>query len=138
MNVLIDTPIWSLALRRTRRTSRQQALVDELAELIREMRAEIIGPIRQEVLSGIPGEEQFRSVQKRLRPFDDVAIDSSDYEEAAALYNLCRGRGIQGSHTDFLICAVAIRHSLSVFTVDRDFTHYARHTGVQLHEPRSG
>ena len=138
MNVLIDTPIWSLALRRTRRTSRQQALVDELTELIREMRAEIIGPIRQEVLSAIPREEQFRSVQKRLRPFDDVPIDTPDYEEAATLYNLCRARGIQGSHTDFLICAVAIRHSLSVFTVDRDFTHYATHTGVQLHEPRRG
>ena len=138
MNVLIDTPIWSLALRRTRRTSRQQALVDELTELIREMRAEIIGPIRQETLSGIPREEQFHSVQTRLRPFDDVPIDTSDYEEAATLYNRCRTQGIQGSHTDFLICAVAIRHSLCVFTDDRDFTHYARHTGVQLHQPRRG
>ena len=136
MNVLVDTPIWSLALRRKRRTSAQQDLVDELSELIREMRAELIGPIRQEVLSGISDESQFHAVQRRLQPFDDMPVDTSDYGEAAVLFNVCRRKGIQGSHTDFLICAVAVRHSLSVFTDDRDFALYAKHRGVQLHQPR--
>ncbi|MFO7766132.1 MAG: hypothetical protein R6V33_06850 [Pelovirga sp.] len=51
MNVLVDTCIWSLALRRKK--SEQDAVVNELGELISEGRAQLIGPIRQELLSGI-------------------------------------------------------------------------------------
>jgi hypothetical protein len=54
MKVLIDTPIWSLALRREKTLSRgEQALIAELNELINEVRVALIGPIRQELLSGI-------------------------------------------------------------------------------------
>jgi len=54
VNVLVDTSVWSLALRRKAR--RDHAMVDELAELIREGRVMMMGPIRQELLSGIKEE----------------------------------------------------------------------------------
>jgi predicted nucleic acid-binding protein len=38
----------------------------------------------------------------------------------------CRAKGVQGSNSDFLICAVAINHQLPVFTLDRDFEMYRR------------
>jgi hypothetical protein len=61
MKVLIDTPIWSLALRREKALSRgEQVLIAELNELINEVRVALIGPIRQELLSGISNDEQFR------------------------------------------------------------------------------
>ena len=138
MRVLVDTTIWSLALRRTRPKLKEQILVDELSELVRELRAVLIGPIRQEVLSGIPDPAKFEVVRQHLSAFDDLPIGKADYEEAARVFNVCRKKGVQGSHVDFLICAVAIRHSTVVFTTDKDFTNYAKHLDLELHKPRKG
>jgi predicted nucleic acid-binding protein len=138
MKVLVDTTIWSLALRRKRPDSKEQILVDELSELVKELRAALIGPIRQEILSGIPDPAKFEVVRKRLAAFDDLPIVKADYEEAARVFNACRKKGIQGSHVDFLICAVAIRHSAPVFTTDNGFTNYAKHLDLELHRPRKG
>ena len=51
MNVIVDTSVWSLALRRT--PARTSAEAAELAELIREGRVAMIGAVRQEILSGV-------------------------------------------------------------------------------------
>ena len=138
MKVLVDTTIWSLALRRARPKLKEQILVDELSELVRELRAVLIGPIRQEVLSGIPDPAKFDVVRQHLSAFDDLAIGKADYEEAARVFNVFRKKGVQGSHVDFLICAVAKRHSTAVFTTDKDFTNYAKHLDLELHKPRKG
>lgn len=127
MNVLVDTSIWSLALRRkkTKSHSEFKPLVKELTELIQEDRAVIIGPVRQEILSGIPHQNQFDILKKKLSAFRELRIGSVDYESAAALFNKCRSQGIQGSHIDFLICAVALRNKISIFTIDKDFENYS-------------
>jgi len=138
MNVLPDTPIWSLAFRRRKRSPTDQILVDELTELILEPPAVMIGPVRQEILSEITHASQFDKVKKRLEAFDDLTINTDDYERAAQLSNMCRGKGIQGSHIDFLICAVAERHDTSIFTTDDDFNQYAEHIPVTLHNARMG
>ena len=65
MNVLVDTSVWSLALRRNK--PRGTAEERELTELIREGRVAIIGPIRQELLSGVKTLAQFRTLRDRLR-----------------------------------------------------------------------
>jgi predicted nucleic acid-binding protein len=135
VRVLVDTSIWSLALRRTETDlSRKEAhAVDLLKELIRDGCAVVIGPIRQEILSGIPDEAQFRKLKAKLRAFEDLGITSDDYELAAEFYNACRKRGVQGSHIDFLICAVAARNQLPVFTLDEDFERYAQPLGISLY-----
>jgi len=136
MNVLVDTCVWSAALRRRSPGPLERGLVTEMAELIGEKRVVVIGAVRQEVLCGIRNADQFAAVRDRLRSFPDLALDERDHEEAASLFNACRRRGIQGSNTDFLICAVAMGHGLSVFTTDSDFLVYRRVLGVVLHEPR--
>jgi predicted nucleic acid-binding protein len=138
MKVLVDTTIWSLALRRKSPDSKEQILIDELSELVTELRAVLIGPIRQEILSGISDPSKFEIVRQHLEPFDDLPILKTDYEEAARIFNVCRKKGIQGSHVDFLICAVAIKNSVAVFTTDKDFNNYAKHLNLELHEPRKG
>lgn len=138
MKVLVDTTIWSLALRRRNTGPENQVLVDELSELVQEMCAVLIGPVRQEVLSGIPSPAKFEVVRRHLAAFDDLPITTADYEEAARVLNLCRTKGVQGSHIDFLICAVAMRYSAAVFTTDRDFTNYAECIDLKLHRPRKG
>ena len=93
----------------------------------------MIGPIRQEVLSGIRSEAQFTRLRRHLESFPDLPVITEDYVTAAEYYNLCRSKGIQGSNTDFLICAVANRNKFSVFTTDRDFELFSRHIGITLH-----
>jgi hypothetical protein len=93
MNILVDTSVWSLALRRKSEhlSTAERSLVAELSELIREGRARIIGLVRQELLSGIRTTEQYESLRLHLRSFPDEPIDTSDHEEAAKAGNQCRG-----------------------------------------------
>lgn len=134
MNVLVDTSIWSLALRRDE--SSGKAEMSELTELIREGRVAMIGAIRQELLSGIRVEEQYKKLRDRLRKFADIQLNERDYEDAASCFNRCRTKGLQGSNTDFLICALSIRHGLSIFTTDRDFAGFKKILGLKLHQIR--
>jgi predicted nucleic acid-binding protein len=53
MRILIDTSIWSKAFRRKKITSEDKNIVDRLKQVINEFMEIIIGPIRQELLSGI-------------------------------------------------------------------------------------
>jgi predicted nucleic acid-binding protein len=135
MKILVDTSIWSLAYRR-READASPATV-ELAELIRERRAVIIGPVRQEVLSGIREDLQFYRVRNAMRAFIDLQLNTDDYEAAAACYNACRAKGIHGSHTDFIICATAARRDCGIFTADGDFTKFTAVLPIKLHQPRT-
>ena len=132
MKVLVDTPIWSYALRTP--NNKFQPEVNELTALIKDQRALIIGPIRQEILSGYSDLKKFDDLKEKLSYFENTPILDTDYESAAELCNKCRKNGIQGSHIDFLICAVAKRFDGPIFTTDKDFTHYQRIVSVKLHE----
>jgi predicted nucleic acid-binding protein len=134
LNVLVDTCVWSLALRR--RQPPAESVVHELGELIREGRAQIIGPLRQEILSGILHSEHFLRLCEKLRAFPDLEPESRDFERAAEIFNHCRSLGIQGSNTDFLLCAVAERLAMPILTTDKDFELFAEHTRISLHPPR--
>jgi predicted nucleic acid-binding protein len=135
MIVLVDTPVWSLALRRREAdlNARELGLTRALRELVREGRAQIMGVIRQELLSGIRGEENFHKLRDYLRAFEEPGIEVLDYEEAAQMHNRCRSRGIAGSAIDFLICAVAKRRDWQIFTTDHDFERYERVLGLRLY-----
>jgi predicted nucleic acid-binding protein len=135
MLVLVDTPIWSLALRRRDAdlNPREQRLTTALRELIQDGRAQLVGPVRQELLSGLRDESSFKKLRDQLRSFEQVPLDVADYEEAAHLNNQCRARGIAGSAIDFLICATAIRRGWQIFTTDRDFPRYATLLPLKLY-----
>jgi predicted nucleic acid-binding protein len=138
--VLVDTSVWSVALRRRpagkKLNAKEQTVVQELSALIDESRACMAGCIRQEVLSGIPSAIQFDQLRQKLRPFEDLPAEPSTHERAAGFYNECRARGVQGSHVDFLICALAHEHRVPIFTLDQDFDRYAEPCRVALHRTR--
>ncbi|HSH05221.1 MAG TPA: PIN domain-containing protein [Anaerolineae bacterium] len=71
--------------------------------------------------------------KEHLSVFIDLVPTTTDYETAAHYFNLCRQHGIQGSNTDFLICALAVNHRLTIFTTDNDFTHYKQYLPINLH-----
>lgn len=135
MMVLVDTPVWSLALRRKQSdlSPREQDLKSALQELVLDGRAQIVGPVRQELFSGIRAEETFRRVRDALRAFDEPQLQVQDYEEAARISNVCRARGIAGSAIDFLICAVAHLRHWEVFTTDHDFVRYSKVLPLRLY-----
>jgi len=129
MNVLVHTSVWSLALRRTNSVHPSRS---ELERLILDGRVGIIGPIRQEILSGVKETTQFNQLRKQLKAFPDIVLTTEDFEEAAVFFNSCRARGIQGSNTDFLICAAAVRCKMSILTTDGDFEHFAKIIPITL------
>ena len=135
MLVLVDTPVWSLALRRalTDLNPHEQLLKSALQELVRDGRAQLLGPVRQELLSGLRQEKSFAELRDYLRAFDEPNLGVADYEEAAHIHNQCRSRGIAGSAVDFLICAAASRRCWQIFTTDQDFTRYAKAFPLQLY-----
>ena len=138
MQVLVDTSVWSLVLRRRTEALNplKKGIAAELASLIDEGRAQLIGPIRQEILSGIRGPAQYSLLRADLSGFEDEPLQSPDFEFAAQLSNRCRTAGVAGSPVDFLICAVALKRNWPVFTADRDFLAYAKLLAVKLHSPR--
>ena len=131
----MDTNIWSLALRRsgTQTSDVEKKLTGLLRGLIEDDHARLIGPIRQELLSGIREQAQYERIRRYLRAFPDEAVVTDDYEQAARWNNQCRSRGITGSPTDFLICAVALNRNWEVFTTDADFPAYAEAIPLQLY-----
>lgn len=135
MNLLVDTPVWSLALRRKSHdlSPREERITQALAEVIRDGRAQLVGVVRQELLSGIREEERSRKLRDYLRAFDDPGLETADYEAAAQMNNRCRERGVAGSAIDFLICAVASRRSWQIFTTDLDFERYKRVLGLKMY-----
>ena len=132
MKVIVDTSVWSLALRHDQEGS--LAPVQELLRLIHSHRVQLIGPIRQEVLSGIRSESQFEKLRKHLESFPDLPLLTEDYVAAAQFFNQCRSKGIQSSNTDFLICAVAVRNKFSIYTTDKDFELFSKYLQIALHK----
>jgi hypothetical protein len=79
------------------------------------------------LLSGIRHPDQFTSLQTKLCTFEDITLEQQDYECAAEFFNLCHSEGIQGSNTDFLICAAASSRILPIQTTEANFQRYAQH-----------
>jgi predicted nucleic acid-binding protein len=121
MKTLVDTCIWSLALRRKKSqlSEVENGLVSQLNQLIQGRSARIIGPIRQELLSGIRDSGRFSELERLMDPFRDEEIFPADYVEAARLFNLCRSKGVESGPTDILICTIAIRLGYAILTNDR-------------------
>jgi predicted nucleic acid-binding protein len=134
VRVLVDTTVWSLALRRRPRdlNPNEVRLKNALAELVRESRVLMIGLVRQELLSGIRDESQFNRVRDRLESLQDLNIETSDYENAARMSNACSSRGVANSTVDMLICAVAVDSQSPILTTDRDFQVYSKVLPIKL------
>ncbi|TAN43057.1 MAG: PIN domain nuclease [Nitrospirae bacterium] len=129
MKVLIDTCVWSNVLRHK---SSDPAIAEKVIKLIKNGSVVMIGPIRQELLSGISDAAQFSNVKDKLAAFEDIPLESDHFIKAAEFSNTCRKKGVQGSTIDFLICAVSAIENLIVFTTDKDFVNYKKYLPIKL------
>ena len=130
MKVLADASVWAAALR----GKKQNAASEELALLIRTAMVVMIGPVRQELLSGITDENMYVSLKSTLAHFADEPLSAADYESAARFFNTCCSHCVQGSQADFLLCAVAANRNLLIFTANPKLKLLAKHLPVRLYQ----
>lgn len=134
MRVLIDTSVWSLALRRRRKdlSPDERAIVLALGEVIGQGQAVLVGVVRQELLSGTPDAHAFGRLREHLWDFPDEPPTLDDYEDAAHCDNVCCRAGVAASPVDMLPCPISRRLDAPVMTTDRDFDRYADQLSVRL------
>ena len=128
--ILIDTSAWIEFLRDTGSSACNRV------EAVLERDIATCDPIRMEVLAGARDEWHLAGLRRLLARATVLPTASADYEEAAALYRLCRRRGeTVRSLSDCLIAAVAIRAEVTILHHDRDFTVLARQTMLRIDAP---
>jgi predicted nucleic acid-binding protein len=131
LSLLVDTSVWSLALRRD-----QPEAAPEVRALVRAIESgdQIVttGLVLQELLQGFSGPKARDQIVNRFASFPLIVPDRDDHVAAAALRNLCRSRGVQIGTIDALLAQLCVRHDLMLLTTDQDFGHMARHCDLQL------
>ena len=133
MKVIVDTDIWSEAFRKRGKKSNY---VHELQSLVEEGRVQLIGIIRMEILCGIRDDKTFKLLKGRLEAFSDRNIDPEVFILAAQFHNLCRGKGIQGSNNDFIICACSVLWKCPILSKDKDYFQYQKYLPIEMARPR--
>ena len=135
MSLLVDTSVWSLALRRDAppESGEMAALARALSDGAQVMTT---GLVLQEVLQGMSGPKQRAALIERFSSLTFLVPDKGDHVEAAGLRNSCRSAGVQVGTVDALLAQLCIRHGLTMLTTDRDFHHIARHVPLRLWLPR--
>lgn len=131
MNFLVDTSVWSLALRRSERRAGSEVSRLRDALLARES-IYSTGLILQELLQGFRGPRQRDAILRRFSVLPMIAPDRDDHIEAAEVRNRCRRKGVQLGTIDALLARLAIRHELVLLSTDRDFLHASAHIPLQL------
>lgn len=131
MTLLVDTSVWSLALRRDVEAAEPE--VKELKEAL--FGAEVVvvtGLVLQELLQGFSGAKAQTQIIERFSALPLLQPDREDHIAAARLRNACRRAGVQIGTIDALLAQLAIRHDLTLLTTDKDFTHAARHCALRV------
>ncbi len=131
MSVLVDTSVWSLALRRDKPPAGSRA-VETLRLAVERGDVCLAGVVLQEVLQGFPSPDRARRLVDYLAPFPILALHRGDYLYAAEIRNKCRSKGLAISTVDAEIAAASINHGCPLLTVDRDFEGILRHFPLRL------
>jgi predicted nucleic acid-binding protein len=130
VSVLVDTSVWSLALRRDKPSGARE--VELLRAAIERGDVCLVGAILQEVLQGFPTLERTRRLAEYLAPFPLLTLHRGDYLYASEIRNKCRAKGVSIATVDAQIAAAAINHRCSLLTTDRNFAAVARHFPLRL------
>lgn len=131
MTLLVDTSVWSLALRRD---------VEATAPEVQELKDALLGGdvvvttglVLQELLQGFSGAKAQTQIIERFSALPLLQPDRDDHIGAAALRNACRQAGVQVGTIDAVLAQLAIRHDLTLLTTDKDFTHAAKHCALRV------
>lgn len=131
VTLLVDTSVWSLALRRdvTATSPQVRALRDALegAEMV-----VTTGLVLQELLQGFAGPRARSDIIDRFSALPFLSPDREDHVEAAEVRNRCRRAGVQVGTIDALLVQLCMRHDLTLLTTDKDFVRAALHCPLRV------
>lgn len=131
MRILVDTSVWSLALRK--RGPEDHPAVHKLTRLLDDGERVLLTPILlQEILQAFPDESTFRRLVSYFQPFELLPVDRDEAVAAARLHRTCTKRGIAASTTDCAIAAAAMIADCPLLTTDRDFERIAEVSELRL------
>lgn len=131
MSLLVDTSVWSLALRRDEPSGAPE--VKALRQALEG--GEIVvttGLILQELLQGFAGPRARKDIVERFSALPVLVPDRQDHIDAADLRNRCRRAGVQIGTIDALLAQLCVRHKLTLLTTDRDFEGITPHCPIKL------
>jgi predicted nucleic acid-binding protein len=134
VTLLVDTSVWSLALRRDVKASSPavealRAALDGGEPIV------TTGLILQELLQGFAGPRAHKEIVQRFAALPLLVPDRLDYIDAAVLRNRCRRSGVQIGTIDALLAQLCIRHDLTLLTTDGDFALAAQHCALRVWKP---
>jgi predicted nucleic acid-binding protein len=132
VNLVVDTSVWSLLLRRERRDETDRHVKKLRYHLEHDDCIHLPGVVLQELLDGVLHSKQFDLLLDYLTPFPLIELTRQDFIQAARLKNKCRTKGVTAGTIDFLIASACINRLYPLLTADRDFEHIARHCGLKL------
>ena len=131
MNFLVDTSVWSLALRRSEPGAERE--VSRLREaLFARESIYTTGLILQELLQGFRGPRQRGAILGRFSALPTITPDRDDHIEAAEVRNRCRRNGVRLGTIEALLARLAIRHELVLLSTDQDFRRAAAHVPLKV------
>lgn len=131
MRVLVDTSVWSLALRKKGPTD--HPCVQKLAALLsRNEDVVLTGLILQEMLQAFRTDTTFRRVVNYFKPFPLLEFHRSDFVAAARLHRKCAAKGISASTADCQIAIASVENGCPLLTADKDFQRIARCSSLKL------
>lgn len=134
MTLLVDTSVWSLALRRDTDATEPEVL--QLKEAL--LGADVVvttGFVLQELLQGFSGAKASAQIVERFSALPLIQPDREDHIAAAGLRNICRRSGIQIGTIDALLAQLCVRHDLVLLSTDNDFQHAAKHCALRVWSP---
>ncbi len=136
MTLLVDTSVWSLALRRDGAASEPE--VHQLKEAL--LGADVVvttGIVLQELLQGFSGAKSRSQIIERFSALPLIQPDRDDHIAAADLRNTCRKAGVQAGTIDALLAQLCIRYDLTLLSTDGDFKHIAKHCALRVWATKS-
>lgn len=131
MTLLVDTSVWSLALRRDGSTESREVIA--LREALDGADSVVTtGLVLQELLQGFSGPRDKEAIIERFGALPLIQPDRQDHIAAAEVRNLCRRSGVQVGTIDALLIQLCGRYELTLLSVDKDFTNAAPYVPFKL------
>ena len=137
MSLLVDTSVWSLALRRDAELHVLEVVALRDA-LLGTDQVFSTGLVLQELLQGFAGPKARESILKRFTALAFIEPGRQDHVEAAEIRNACRRNGVQIGTIDALLIQLSRKHDLQLLTTDNDFRSARLHVEFNLWSPSAG
>jgi predicted nucleic acid-binding protein len=131
LNILVDTSVWSLALRRDSPSDCQAVSRLKIA-LEGGEGVFTTGLILQELLQGFSGPKARRRIIETFVALPLIIPERRDHIDAADLRVKLRQKGVQAGTIDVLLAQLCLRHGLSLLSMDKDFIHIGKHVPLSL------